>query len=193
MINKHLVPVVFSAILFAACSGGGNKDQVDFSLENKRLVWLNSKLKSENDFLYRTIEDSLMSAGTSQTAKICLPKAAYLRFFKKDIYDFIGVDTSMQISLSLKNADTLYEKLRLYRDNVLRIDPEVYAVIREDARFITHYFDSLNNTDVSNINAYYSKKTIEEQIFILTRILNTIEQLEQEALVFFADKVKMSH
>ena len=182
-----LFPIVF---FICSCSNNQQTKTSNLKALNDSLTISNSRLKTKNDSLYKILQLNLQDEKTAQAAVLWFAKAQYLQYRTAEIYKYLDTSISnLETGSSLNNPDTLYEKLNFYKDKILRIDPDIYDAINKNVTVITHYFDSVKQNTSERFELFFSKKSKQEQLFILNQTLNNIEAIENETLLFCNSKI----
>ncbi len=177
-------------VFICSCSNNQQTKASEFRALNQSLSISNGGLKTQNDSLYKILQQKLADEKTAQAAVLWFAKAQYLQYRTTEIYTYLLTSISNLKSDSiLNNPDTLYEKLNFYKDKILRIDPDIYNAINKNATVITHYLDSAKQNKSERFDALFSKKSKEEQLFILNQTLNNIEAIENKTLLFCNSKI----
>ena len=177
-------------ICLYSCSNNQKKTSFNFKSANHSLTISTSRLKIQNDSLYKVLDQKLDDKETSQDAKNWEPKAIYLQYRTEEIYKYIQTHISNLTTDSiLNNADSLYTKLNFYKGNLLRIDPDISIAISNDAASITQYFDSVRQNKSENFDLFFTTKSKEEQLLILNQTFNKIELVENKTLHFCNSKI----
>jgi hypothetical protein len=163
---------------------------IRFKVLNDSLTASTNNFKKQNDSLYTALEQKLLYKNTFQSAEIWFPKAKLLQFLSDKIYEYVDTAISnLKSDFILNNADSLYIKLDFYKNNILRIDPEIYKNIKYSADIITLYFDSVKMSNNDRTDIDFSRMPKDEQMFILKRAKNNIEIIENKVVVFCNNKV----
>jgi len=176
--------------LLFSCSNNDRTKSISFKVLNDSLTASTNNFKKQNDSLYTALEQKLLYKNTFQSAEIWFPKAKLLQFLSDKIYEYVDTAISnLKSDFILNNADSLYIKLDFYKNNILRIDPEIYKNIKYSADIITLYFDSVKMSNNDRLDIDFSRMPKDEQMFILKRAKNNIEIIENKVVVFCNNKV----
>ncbi|MBK9532190.1 MAG: hypothetical protein IPO42_10385 [Chitinophagaceae bacterium] len=117
-----------------------------------------SKLKTQNDSLHKILEGKLICEITVQKAQIWQPKAQYLQFKTNEIVNYIEkAISSLKLDSSMNVSEYLYERLNIYKGEILRIDQRSMR-INKDASIITHKFDSVKQNDSKAFDSFFYRK-----------------------------------
>ena len=184
---KIILLFIFAALLFIiSCSNSHHNNLANLKASNDSLTLSNQKIKNQNDSIYQILKNKLQDGGTAEVAILWVPKALYLKYQSDQIYTYL--DTLNSQSAGFINGDSLYRKLRFYKDKILRIDPDIYNEINKNAEIITHDFDSIRMRE--NLGLYFSDKSNDQVHLILNQAKNNIESIENEILEFCNNKIK---
>jgi len=192
MLPKIKLPLIlFLTLTIAICScSHNNSGSVTFESLNDSLAVLNGRLRTQNDSLYKNLEQKLQDEKAGQNASLWYPKAQYLRYRTDEINRYIQTAISVaQADSATINSDSLYEKLNFYKDRILRIDRDIYESIKKNADIITGDFDAMKNNGIG-FQLYLSNKSKDEKLFILNQILHNIKTVENQILIFCNTKIK---
>jgi hypothetical protein len=189
MYLKLLLISLLVIIVLTKC--GHQKASRDFKLSNQKLKQSNNSLNRNNDSLYRVLYSLIQIPKTEFNGKLWYAKAMYYQSASKAIYKVIQENIScVNSNYGNCNFDSLYHKLENYQVQILRIDPEMYAIIHGLATRVTHSFDSVKRIHVNNLNSYLSGRPKAEQFFVLEETINGIETIEGRMLTFCEEKIK---
>ena len=166
-------------LLFASsCSDIHQNSAVDLKATNDSLTVSNEVIKQKNDSLYKILEGKLQDGRTAEVAILWVPKALYLKYQSAKIYTYL--DSLISNPTGVINTDSLYRKLRFYKDQILRIDPEIYNEIKQNAQLVTNDIDSTGKID--NRELHFTNKTSDQVLLIINRAKNNIESIENQTL-----------
>ena len=182
-----LFPIVF---FICSCSNNQQPKTSHLKALNDSLTISNSRLKANNDSLYKILQQKLQDEKTARVAVLWFAKAQYLQYRTAEVYKYLDSSISnIKTSPGLNSPDTLYEKLNFYRNKILRIDPDIYIAINKNATVITRYFDSVKQNTNERFDLLFSNKSKQEQLLILNQTSNIIENIENETLLFCNSKI----
>src|SRR5215218_2842526 len=123
--KASLFVILTTATLLFSCTNNRDNKSVSLKALTDSLTNSSYNLKTQNDSLYKLLEEKLKNEKTAQTAIVWFPKAKYLRFRSNEIYEYLDATISdLKSDSILNNADSIFIKLDFYKDKILRIDPD---------------------------------------------------------------------
>ena len=177
---------LLTLLFFYSCSGTHKKSSFNINAANDSLNLSTGIVKNKNDTLYKILESKLQDARTAEVAVLWVPKALYLKYQSGIIYTYL--DTLISNPSGFINADSLNQKLHFYKGKILRIDPDIYNEIKNNAQMITHDLDSINK--VQNLELYFNDKSNDQVLLVLNQTKNNIESIENQILQFCNNKIR---
>jgi GldM N-terminal domain len=184
--KRSLIFFLIILLFFYSCSGTHKKSSFNIKAVNDSLNLSNEIIKNKNDTLYKILERKLQEGKTAEIAILWVPKALYLKYQSDKIYQYL--DSFISNPSGLITADSLYRKLHLYKDKILRIDPDIYTDINKNTEIITHDIDSTRK--ISNLDFYFSDKSSDQVLLILNQTKNNVESIENQILQFCNNRIK---
>ena len=182
-----LLPIV---LFICSCSNIHQVKTSTFTELNNNLTILNTRLRFQNDSLYKILQNKSQNENTAQVAIFWYPKATYFLYWTQEIHSYLDSSIYNLISDTVINKpDIMFEKLKSYTNKMLRIDPEIYQVINKKATVIMYYLDSAKLNKTEEFDLLFAKKSKAEQLFILNQTLHNIEVMENETLLFCNSKI----
>jgi len=205
--NKLITFIAF-VFIFSSCKDNTNNNLSVFKAINEGLEQSNKVISSNNDIIYRVMEERLADPKTSEAMKVWQPKAMkvkelsdsmvnFIRRLKEDLVSEAGpvkpedkdalernetvVDHVFQ---SHGKGKELFEKLINYRREMLSVDPILNKALENDVIIFSKYFDqSINDADEFE-KAFFNKKPAIAARAMLSQIENNIKVSESNFITF---------
>ena len=201
-INKRLLPVIlFMLLLISGCSKNTKNDSAKINALNEGLKISNSLIHDQTSGVYVTLKEKLESYGTADKAAIWYPKALAIKMYSDSMINFIeGLKTYLGkekieedvvglLFETKKMGNELYDMLLAYKNSILKIDPEIERIFKDNIIVITEPLDSLNPGQKNFTKIFFHDTSKEMALSILSRLENNIHIAELETITFCNFKV----
>ncbi len=186
----------FSLILIFlfACSHNRSENATAIQTLNEGLENSNIKIDSEANSLYRLMEAKLLDPKFSQQANLWHPDADKIQLFSNEMYNYIDSlkdDLKKQPDFfkSKERGNELYDRLKNYKLNLLRLNPEFTSVFRNRILLTNKSFDSQEDKTKDFNKTFLNNTSTATTSAVLTKFQNNIRITESEMVAFCNDKI----
>lgn len=138
-----LVSALFPLVFLSSCSDDSEKQKLLLEALNENIEKSGIMFNKSTETIFQSLEDKLIDPATKTKAEIWYPKAATIRNLTKKIFrDIENGKKSVKTErvFTKAKAAELYASLKKYKNDLLKIDPEITNAFDSSFILITPQF-----------------------------------------------------
>lgn len=211
--HRYIVVIAFG-VIFSACSQQSKSSLNIFITAQEGLDQSNSAIANSTSIIYHALYDRLYKPETARQASIWQPNAMvikerserminYIELIIKKLKEEAGhnneknkivfryddMEAVKQIFISEMIGDTLYEKLKKYKEDILGVNPEIFQVFGHNSIIITRDFELDPDKLKDFTNTFFYKVPAAGALVTLTKFENNVRILENKLVTFCFNKI----
>jgi hypothetical protein len=180
--------VAISSLVFISCSDHSKKDIELIKALNEGLESSNRAICTESIEALTSLQSKLYEFGSVERAQVWFPKAEKIQQLSKDIFDYIE-NIKQKIGDRTVNSSILFDKLKLYREQILEIDQKIANEFEKSLPVFTSSIDSSKNDSERLFKDYFKNTSSEAVIAMLNKIENNVRINELRIITFCNENV----
>ena len=187
-ICKTFAFVAFSSLVFISCSDHSKKEIEIIKALNEGIENSNLAISAESIEVLTSLQSKLNERGSEERAKVWFPKAEKVQQLSKDIFDYIE-NIKLKFKDSSINGTELFEKLKSYREQVLKVDQKITNEFEKYLPLFTKSIDSSKNDSEKLFKDYFRNTSSEAVIAMLNKIENNVRVNELKLITYCNEQV----
>jgi GldM N-terminal domain len=211
-LNKIFLFLLIS--IFCGCSNKSKTNILVYRAFARTLVNSNSFVTNQNTFLIKSLEKKLADPATSQKAKVWLPKALLIQKLTSDVMEYIDnlkIDLKKEAGFKMVNdreffreedtepvsilfvekgnGERLKQRILELENNLLRIDPEMDSIFKNQISRTIILSDPTENRENTFTEMFFKNIPTVAALAVLDGFQNNIKIMENELIAFCDNKV----
>jgi len=185
---KSFAFVLIFSLILVSCVNHSKQDAEIIKALNESIENSNRSIAASSIDVLTALKSKLYEWGSVERTKVWLPRAEKIQQLSKDVFDYIE-STKRRIKDSSINSHDLFEKLKVYRNEVLQIDPKITDQFQRSLKVFTLSIDSSNDGQEELFQSYFKNVSVESTLAILNKLQNNILFNEMRIVTFCNEQI----
>jgi len=207
---RYFIPIIGFIFIFSACKDNSQNNLTVYKIAEEGLHRSNKNISEATGKMFRELKDKAEDFKLREVANVWQPKAIKIKMFSDSIIKFIeGLKEELKneagggdykdwgSNLTVANhvfeshgrGKELFEKLILYRNNILSVDPYLNDVFGNKVNVFTEGFDYELKGTAEFVKNYFDNVTLIAAFVVLSRFENNIRICENEFVTFCYNRI----